>query len=162
MSAWEWLSGVTGHKTNRRHLSRQASLSFHCQYIPCTHYIHTIHTTQQYTLYTNTCVYHTPDIVLSKCPKPSMVAVSCDVVCVLLCSIPARTIGWNASNLEPNTLGRYSQYTPDTLESIFSLMLFLRMSLHICQLMTINNWMECFKSRAQHIRKILPIHSRYT
>ena len=130
MSGWEWLSGVTGDKTNRRHLSRPASLSFHCQYIPCTHHTHTIHTTQQYTLYTNTCVYHTPDIVLSKRPKPSMVAVSCDVVCVLLSSL--FTIGWNASN--PSAPHR--EDTPDTLlvnvESIFSPFL------HICQLMRMN------------------------
>ena len=145
MSAWEWLSGVTRHKTNRRHLSLPASLSFHCQYIPCTHYTHTIHTTQQ-SLYTGIRVYHTPDIVLSKRPKPSMVAVNCDngVCAVVLYPRPDNWMECFKSLL--NTLGRYSRYTPDTLESIFSLMLFLRMSLHICQLMTINNWMECLKS----------------
>ena len=118
MSGWEWLSGVTGHKTNRRHLSRQASLSFHCQYIPCTHHTHTIHTTQQYTLYTNTCVYHTPDIVLSKRPKPSMVAVRCDGVCVLLSS-PIHNWMECFKSLH-GTQGRYSRYTPCQVESIFS------------------------------------------
>ena len=62
-----------------------------------------------YTVHTNICVYPPPDIVLSKRPKPSMVAVSCDVVCVLLSSL--FTIGWNASNLST----AHREDTPDTL-----------------------------------------------
>ena len=107
------------------------SLSIH----PPVHAVHTIHTIHKsvwwsiYTLYTNIRVSHTPDIVLSKRPKPSMVAVSCDVVCLLLSSL--LTIGWNASNLSR----AHREDTPDTLlvnvESIFSLMPFLQMPLQI-------------------------------
>ena len=119
-----------------------------CHFIVNTSRVQTIHIL--YILYNNLYtvirVYHTPDIVLSKRPKPSMVAVNCDngVSTVGLYPRPDNWMECFKSLL--NTLGRYSRYTPDTLESIFSLMLFLRMSLHICQLMTIKNWMECFKS----------------
>ena len=114
-------------------ISLQASLSFHCQYIPSytLHVPYILHKIlYPWSIYTeHKYVYHPPDIVLSKRPKPSMVAVSCDVVCVLLSSL--FTIGWNASN--PSAPHR--EDTPDTLlvnvESIFSLMSFLRMSLHI-------------------------------
>ena len=115
-------------KTNKRHLSLLASLSFHCQYIPPTiHVARTIHykinksvwwSIYIYTVHTNICVYPPPDIVLSKRPKPSMVAVSCDGVCVLLSS-PIHNWMECFKSLH-STQGRYSRYTPCQVESIFS------------------------------------------
>ena len=71
-----------------------------------------------YTVYTNIRVYPPPDIVLSKRPKPSMVAVSCDGVCVLLSS-PVHNWMECFKSLH-GTQGRYSRYTPCQVESIFS------------------------------------------
>ena len=85
------------------------SLSIHPSYTLHAPYILHKILYGQYTLYTNIRVYHPPYIVLSKRPKPSMVAVSCDVVCVLLSSL--FTIGWNASNLST----AHREDTPDTL-----------------------------------------------
>ena len=71
-----------------------------------------------YTVYTNIRVYPPPDIVLSKRPKPSMVAVRCDGVCVLLSS-PVHNWMECFKSLH-GTQGRYSRYTPCQVESIFS------------------------------------------
>ena len=71
-----------------------------------------------YTVHTNICVYPPPDIVLSKRPKPSMVAVRCDGVCVLLSSLVHNWMECFKSL--HGTQGRYSRYTPCQVESIFS------------------------------------------
>ena len=98
------------------------SLSIHPPLTRCTH--HTLLDTQIcmvvniYTVYTNIRVYHPPDIVLSKRPKPSMVAVRCDGVCVLLSS-PMHNWMECFKSLH-GTQGRYSRYTPCQVESIFS------------------------------------------
>ena len=94
-----------------------------CHFIVNTSRVHIIHTL--YILHNNlyirvyVCIIHLIlycQNVQSRQWLPSIVT----TVCVLLCSIPSRTIGWNASNLSPT----HWEDTPDTLlvnvESIFS------------------------------------------
>ena len=117
------MSGVIREKTNKRHLSLLASLSFHCQYIPP----YTLVWWSIYILYTQiyVCILHLIlycQNVQSRQWLPSVVT-----VCVCCCPL-SFTIGWNASNLST----AHREDTPDTLlVKLSQYFPFLRVSLHL-------------------------------